>query len=102
MSPNVRTCPRTPRTWPGWKKVPERASAPDGSLLASGKRPDNDTYTVTVKTDLRGITAFRIELLPDKSLPQGGPGLAVYLVLLNLPYGIVTALIAGAVIGEVP
>src|SRR5512143_590487 len=33
-------------------------------------------------------------------LRQGGPMLAVYLLLVNLPYGIVTALAARAIIGE--
>jgi hypothetical protein len=31
-----------------------------------------------------------------------GPGFTVYLVLVNLPFGIVTALVAGAIIGEKP
>jgi mono/diheme cytochrome c family protein len=47
---------------------------PDGSLLASGESPDTDTYTVAVETPLSGITAFRLELLPDERLPGGGPG----------------------------
>jgi Protein of unknown function (DUF1553)/Protein of unknown function (DUF1549)/Planctomycete cytochrome C len=55
----------------------------DGSLLASGKLEDKDSYTVTVRASLPGITAFRLEALPDPSLPQGGPGRAssgVYVV----------------------
>lgn len=47
---------------------------PDGSILASGARGDKDTYAVEALTDLRGITAFRVEALPDASLPAGGPG----------------------------
>lgn len=35
-----------------------------------------DLYTVTAQTDLSGITAFRLELLSDPSLPLKGPGLA--------------------------
>jgi hypothetical protein len=35
-------------------------------------------------------------------LQQGGPMFAVYLLLVNLPYGIVTALAARAIIGEKP
>jgi hypothetical protein len=35
-------------------------------------------------------------------LAQGGPKLAVYLLLVNLPYGIVSALVAGAIIGRKP
>jgi hypothetical protein len=49
----------------------------DGSLLASGKTPEKDTYTVTARTDLTGITGFRLELLTDPSLPGNGPGRSV-------------------------
>ena len=35
-------------------------------------------------------------------LKQGGPMFAVYLLLVNLPYGIVTALVARAIIGKQP
>ncbi len=35
-------------------------------------------------------------------LRAGGPMFVVYLVLVNLPYGIVTALVARAIIGEKP
>ncbi len=47
---------------------------PDLSLLAGGKRPEKDTYTVVVHTELKGITAFRVEVLADDSLPHHGPG----------------------------
>jgi hypothetical protein len=45
----------------------------DGSLLVSGQTADKDTYTVAVSAPA-GITAFRLEALPDASLPQRGPG----------------------------
>jgi hypothetical protein len=48
----------------------------DGSLLAAGTSPDEDTYTVTASTTLERITAFRIEALDHESLPNGGPGRA--------------------------
>ena len=35
-------------------------------------------------------------------LKQGGPIFAVYLLLINLPYGIVTALVARVIIGKQP
>ncbi len=35
-------------------------------------------------------------------LKQGGPMFAIYLLLINLPYGIVTALAARAIIGKKP
>jgi mono/diheme cytochrome c family protein len=48
---------------------------PDGSVLASGTPGSIDTYTVTAApVDLKGVTAFRVEVLPDPSLPAQGPG----------------------------
>ncbi len=47
---------------------------PDLSILASGKRPAEETYTITASTDLSGITAVRLELIPDDRLPSRGPG----------------------------
>ena len=52
------------------------AAKEDGSILASGKNPATDTYTLVVKNPPKGITAFRLEVLPDDSLPQKGPGRA--------------------------
>jgi hypothetical protein len=47
----------------------------DQSVLLSGDNlPDNDTYTVTTKTDLTGITGIKLEALTDPSLPGEGPG----------------------------
>ena len=46
----------------------------DGSVLFGGKRPETDTYTIVAETDLTGITAVRVEVLTDDSLPQRGPG----------------------------
>ncbi len=46
----------------------------DGSLLASGSRPASDTYIVTARAKLKGITAVRVEVLPDPTLPHAGPG----------------------------
>jgi hypothetical protein len=49
----------------------------DGSVLASGPATDNDTYSITGRTDAAGITAVLLEVLPDDSLPGRGPGRAV-------------------------
>ncbi len=49
---------------------------PDGSVLASGDKPNNDVYEVEVQTDLPDVSAVRLEVLPDPSLPDGGPGRA--------------------------
>jgi hypothetical protein len=46
----------------------------DHSILASGPSPAQDVYTVTTTLSLAGITGFRLEALPDPSLPAGGPG----------------------------
>ena len=47
---------------------------PDRSVLAGGPAPAEETYTITATTDLVGITAARLELLPDDRLPSHGPG----------------------------
>jgi hypothetical protein len=49
---------------------------PDRSVLASGKNPTPEIYTVTASTKLTGITAIRLEVLTDPSLPAQGPGRA--------------------------
>ncbi len=46
----------------------------DGSILASGKNPSPEVYTVTAATKANGITGIRLEVLPDDSLPGKGPG----------------------------
>jgi hypothetical protein len=47
---------------------------PDNSLLARGAGQPEDIYTIKGRAALSGITAIRIEALPDPSLPRGGPG----------------------------
>ena len=80
-----------PVNHPGWDPWDWQALAPvsatsesgtaltirdDRSILATGENPDLDTYDVVVRTDLRGITAFRLETITDPSLPDTGPGRA--------------------------
>lgn len=48
----------------------------DGSILASGANPDTDTYTATIEIPAGGLSAIRVEVLPDDSLPNKGPGRA--------------------------
>ncbi|MGB8169322.1 MAG: PSD1 and planctomycete cytochrome C domain-containing protein [Chthoniobacteraceae bacterium] len=43
-------------------------------LLSDDNAPATDTYTVTVKTPLTGITGIKLEALTDPSLPGEGPG----------------------------
>jgi len=49
----------------------------DGSLLAGGYAPTKFQTKFTVRTNLQGITAFRLELLNDPNLPLGGPGRSI-------------------------
>jgi mono/diheme cytochrome c family protein len=46
----------------------------DGSFLALGYAPPQHRVKMTVKTEARNVTAFRLELLTDPELPRGGPG----------------------------
>lgn len=46
----------------------------DRSLLPTGKNVLSDAYTVEATVDLTGITAIRLEVLPDDRLPAKGPG----------------------------
>lgn len=48
----------------------------DNSILARDEAPPTDTYTFVASTDLKHISAVRIEVLPDDSLPAKGPGRA--------------------------
>ncbi len=50
---------------------------PDGSILAQGYAPTKHRYKLTVRTDLKPITALRLELLNDPNLPLGGPGRSI-------------------------
>ena len=51
---------------------------------------------------LAPVLALFTIFLPTAALQQGGLRFAVYLVLVNLPYGIITALVARAIIGDRP
>jgi len=46
----------------------------DQSVLAGGKNTVSSIYTVAAKPAAGAITAIRLEVLPDPSLPMGGPG----------------------------
>jgi len=47
---------------------------PDESVLAGGKNPPADSYEISARTSLAGITGVRVEVMRDPSLPAGGPG----------------------------
>lgn len=46
----------------------------DGSILSGGTRPEKDTVTVVASISLPRVTAIRLEVLQDDSLPHHGPG----------------------------
>lgn len=65
---------------------PEKADATEGAQLNVGtdgvvqvqgkSRAGNDTYQITVKTTLKGVTGLRLDTLADPALPNQGPGRA--------------------------
>ncbi len=71
------------RTWTAWTQLvladpkatggPKLVAQKDGSLLASGPGANVD-YTFKADTKLTNITGVMIEVLPDTSLPDFGPG----------------------------
>lgn len=48
----------------------------DHSVLVEGPSPEQDTYDVVVETDITGITAVRLDALPDAALSKGQAGRA--------------------------
>ncbi len=50
------------------------AKQADGSLLYSGKPPETDVYAISINAGHENITAIRLEVLSDPSLPMKGPG----------------------------
>jgi len=44
------------------------------TLLSSGAKPDKDSYIITSSVPLTKITALRLDVLADSSLPMKGPG----------------------------
>jgi len=46
----------------------------DDSIRAAGPNPETESFILSLTTSLKGITAFRLEVLPDPDLPNDGPG----------------------------
>lgn len=44
------------------------------TILASGSKPDKETYILTSSVPLTKVTALRLDVLSDPSLPMKGPG----------------------------
>jgi hypothetical protein len=58
--------------------IPHLSIQEDGSIFASGDQSKRDVYTLRFSTDLKRITAIRLEAIPDDRLPHGGPGRVFY------------------------
>jgi Protein of unknown function (DUF1553)/Protein of unknown function (DUF1549)/Planctomycete cytochrome C len=58
--------------------VPTLTIEADGTIFVSGDKSKKDIYDLTYQTDLKGITAVRLEALPDDRLPSRGPGRVNY------------------------
>src|SRR5262245_1482824 len=64
-------------------------------------------YLVGLLYFLAPVLALFLVFLPISGagyfgLRQGGPKFTIYLLLINLPFGIITALVARAIIGAMP
>ena len=46
----------------------------DNTVEASGPNPTTSVYTITASSALLNVTGFRLEVLEDGDLPDGGPG----------------------------
>lgn len=64
---------------------------PDGSLVVTGAGPAVDNYKLTATSPLRGITAVRLEVLPDPRLPENGPGRGAGGNFILTRFGLATA-----------
>ncbi len=58
--------------------VPQLSIEPGGTVFASGDMSKRDVYTVQLSSRQKGITAIRLEALPDDRLPNRGPGRVYY------------------------
>ncbi len=58
--------------------LPRLTVQDDASVFVSGDQSKRDLYTLQLSTNLKGITAIRLEALPDDRLPHGGPGRVFY------------------------
>lgn len=66
----------TPLTAQG--SVPVLTIEEDGGVFVTSDQTKSDTYDLTYRMDLRGVTALRLEALPDERLPERGPGRVDY------------------------
>lgn len=50
----------------------------DGSILASSDQTKRDVYDLRFRSNVAGVTAIRLEAIPDDRLPGRGPGRVYY------------------------
>ncbi|MEI6239129.1 MAG: PSD1 and planctomycete cytochrome C domain-containing protein [Planctomycetia bacterium] len=58
--------------------VPRLTSRDDGTIVASGDFTKSDTYEIELPPSPKPVRAIRLEVLPDESLPNHGPGVTWY------------------------
>ncbi len=58
--------------------LPHLTVEPDDSVFVSGDMSKRDVYDLTFRGDFAGVTAVRLEALPDERLPRSGPGRVYY------------------------
>ncbi len=58
--------------------MPALTFEPAGIVFIGGDKSKHEEYDVQFRGDLAGITALRLEVLPDPRLPNGGPGRVDY------------------------
>ena len=65
----------TTLNWESFVSTEGASLSRDGEVIISGGiKPDKDTCIVTGSVPLARVTALRLDVLADKSLPQNGPG----------------------------
>ncbi|MCE9552302.1 MAG: PSD1 and planctomycete cytochrome C domain-containing protein [Planctomycetes bacterium] len=71
-------------TWNDLRPIEMKSNLPylavegDNSIFVSGDISKDDTYELTFADAPAGVTAIRLEALPDDRLPAHGPGMAYY------------------------
>ncbi|MBL9126809.1 MAG: DUF1549 domain-containing protein, partial [Verrucomicrobiales bacterium] len=54
--------------------VPVLTLEDDATVFVRSDQTKSDTYELAFRSELKGITAIRLEVLPDERLPRQGPG----------------------------
>lgn len=91
--PKATDKPGPPAKWlsANYEKYRTNSGAPfkllkDNSLLVDKSAKPNEAYNLSISSKLNTVSALRLRIIPDKSLPKNGPGTAGNgnLVLTNL------------------